>query len=276
MKREEAIMGSAAIQGPLWGAQARDWAEMQEQRMVPLHGAALDAARVTRGTRLLDAGCGAGLVALLATLRGATVAALDASAALLAIARERLPGADVREGDLEALPFPDAAFDAVVAVNSVIYAADLAGAMRELARVVRPGGRVVVTDWGPPARCAYTRAVRAAVGPLQPPPPPGTPPGRPGALGGPEAMAGALAAAGLRVAETGEVACPFVFPDAAAAWRGGASAGVVQRAIAHSGAAAVRAALGAADRAHARPDGSIRYENVFLWVAGERPASTTA
>jgi SAM-dependent methyltransferase len=120
-------MGSAAIEGPLWGAQSRDWAEVQEQRMLALHGAALDAARVTRGTRLLDAGCGAGLVALLATLRGATVAALDASAALLAIARERLPGADVREGDLEALPFPDAAFDAVVAVNSVIYAADLRG-----------------------------------------------------------------------------------------------------------------------------------------------------
>ena len=268
-------MGSAAVQGQLWGAEARDWAAVQEQRMVPLHGAALDAARVTRGTRLLDAGCGAGLVALLATLRGATVAALDASAALLAIARERLPGAVVCEGDLEALPYPDGAFDAVVAVNSVIYAADPAAALRELARVTRPGGRVVVTDWGPPARCQYTRAVRAAEGPLQPPPPPGAPPSGPGTLGGPEGLAGALAAAGLRVAEAGEVACPFVFPDAEAAWRGGASGGVVQRAIAHSGTAAVRAALGAADRAHARPDGSIRYENVFLWVAGERPASAT-
>jgi len=191
-------MGSAAVQGPLWGAQARDWAAVQEQRMVPLHGAALDAARVTRGTRLLDAGYGAGLVALLATLRGATVAALDASAALLAVARERLPGADVREGDLEALPYPDAAFDAVVAVNSVIFAADPAAALRELARVTRPGGRVVVTDWGPPARCQYTRAVRAAAGPLQPPPPPGAPPGGPGVLGGPEGLAGALAAAPRR------------------------------------------------------------------------------
>jgi len=266
-------MGSAAVQGALWGAQARDWAAVQEQGNLPLHGAALDAARVTRGTRLLDAGCGAGLVALLATLRGATVSALDASAALLAIARERLPGADVRAGDLEALPYPDGAFDAVVAVNSVFFAADLPAAMRELARVVRPGGRVVVTTWGPPARCQYTSALRAALGPLQPPAPPGAPASGPGALAGAEALAGALVAAGLRVAEAGEVACPFVFPDAATAWRGTASGGVVQRAIAHSGAAAVRAALGAADRAHARPDGSIRYENVFLWAAGERPAS---
>jgi len=201
------------------------------------------------------------------------VAALDASAALLAIARERLPGADVREGDLEALPYADGAFDAVVAVNSVIFAADPAAALRELARVTRPSGLVVVTDWGPHARCQYMRAVRAAVGPLQPPPTPGAPPSGPGVLGGPEGLAGALAAAGLRVAEAGEVACPFVFPDAEAAWRGGASGGVVQRAIAHSGAAAVRAAVEAVDRAHARPDGSIRYENVFLWVAGARPAS---
>jgi hypothetical protein len=48
-------------------------------------------------------------------------------------------------------------------------------------------------------------------------------------------------------------------------------AGPNQLAIAHSGEAAVRAAFGEADRAQTRPDGSIRYENVFLWVVGERP-----
>jgi ubiquinone/menaquinone biosynthesis C-methylase UbiE len=67
---------------------------------------------VTSGTRLLDAGCGAGLLALLASFRGAEVSALDASPGLLAIARQRLPHADVREGDLEALPFADGSFSA--------------------------------------------------------------------------------------------------------------------------------------------------------------------
>src|SRR5581483_676788 len=109
-------MGSATIQGRLWGARAQDWATYVEQVCLPLFGAALDAARVTVGTRLLDAGCGAGLLALLARLRGARVSALDASAGLLDIARKRLPGADVREGDLEALPFADGSFDAVTAV----------------------------------------------------------------------------------------------------------------------------------------------------------------
>jgi SAM-dependent methyltransferase len=264
-------MGSATFQGPLWGRRARDFATSLEQVCLPLFAAALDAARITPGTRLLDAGCGAGLLALLASLRGAQVALLDASAALLAIARERLPTADVREGDLEALPFADGSFDAVTAVNSVFYAADMAHACRELCRVVRPGGRVVVTAWGPPERCEFLSAWLPAVGPLLPPPPPGTPPGKPGALSAPGALAAVLEQAGLRVVEEGEVACPFVFPSALASWRANASAGVNQLAIAHSGEAAVRAALAEMDRAHTRPDGSIRYENLFLWVACERP-----
>jgi SAM-dependent methyltransferase len=264
-------MGSATVQGQLWGKQARDFAIYLEQTGLPAAGAVLDAARVTCGTRLLDAGCGAGLLALLASLRGARVAALDASAALLTIARERLPGADVREGDLEALPFADAGFDAVTAVNSLFYAADMAAAMRELARVVRPGGRVVVTAWGPPERCEFLTAVMPALGPLMPPPPPGAAAQRPGALSVPGALVAVLERAGLRVVEEGEVACPFVFPSAEVAWRANASAGPNQLAIAHSGEAAVRAAYAEADRAHTRPDGSIRYENVFLWAAGERP-----
>lgn len=251
------------------GARAQDWATYVEQVCLPLFGAALDAGRVTSGTRLLDAGCGAGLLALLAHLRGAQVAALDASPGLVAIARQRVPAADVREGDLENLPFTDASFDAVTAVNSVYYAQDMAAAMRELVRVVRPGGRVIVTAWGPPERCELLAAVMPALGPLMPPPPPGAPP--PGALSKPGALAALLKGVGLHVVEEGEVACPFVFPSTEASWRGNASAGVNQAAIAHSGEDAVKAVYANADRAHMRPDGSVRYENVFLWVTGERP-----
>jgi SAM-dependent methyltransferase len=265
-------MGSAAVQGRLWGANPRHFAEHLEQVGLPLMGAALDAARVTRGTRLLDAGCGAGLGALPANLHGASVAAIDASAGLLDIARERLPEADIREGDLEALPFTDATFDAVTAINSVFYAADMVAAMGELVRVARPGGRVVVTAWGPPERCEFLSTVLPALGPLMPPPPPGAPSVHPVlALAEPGALAATLERAGLRVVEEGETACPFVFPSAEAAWRANASAGPNQMAIAHSGEAAVRAAFAQAVQTHTRPDGSIRYENVFLWVAGEKP-----
>jgi hypothetical protein len=103
-----------------------------------------------------------------------------------------------------------------------------------------------------------------------PPPPPGRQPGHPGVLSQPGELAAALERAGLRMLDEGEVACPFVFPSLEASWRANASAGPNQLAIAHSGEAAVRAVFAEADRAHTRPDGSIRYENVFLWAAGRR------
>jgi hypothetical protein len=90
-------------------------------------------------------------------------------------------------------------------------------------------------------------------------------------LSEPGALSAVVQRAGLRVVDQGEVSCPFVFPNVEASWRANASAGPNQMAIAHSGEAAVRAAFAEADRAHTRPDGSVRYENVFLWVAGERP-----
>jgi len=264
-------MGSAPVQGRLWGILARDYAERLEQTALPLYGAALDAAHVGSGTRLLDAGCGAGLLALLARLRGAQVAALDASAPLIQVAAERLPGVDLRVGELEALPFADESFDSATAINSIFYAADMAAALSELSRVVRPGGRVAVTAWGPPHRCEFLAAVMPLVGPLMPPPPPAGPTEHPVlALSKPAALAALLEAAGLRVVDQGEVACPFVFSSLEASWRANASAGPNRVAIEHSGEEAVRSAFEQADRAHQRADGTVRYENVFLWVAGER------
>ncbi len=265
-------MGSASIQGKLWGAEAREFAARLEQLTLPLYGAVLDAAGVQAGVRLLDAGCGAGLLALLAALRGARVAGCDASESLLAIAGERVPDADLREADLESLPWEDGIFDAVTSVNAIFYAADMAAAVRELRRVVRPGGRVVITAWGSPEECEFLAAWIPAVGPLMPPPPPGGPAGKPGALSEPGALGALLKRAGLRVIGEGRVACPFVFPDLEASWRTNASAGVNQLAIGHSGKAAVQAAFEGMDRARMRPDGTIRYENTFIWVAGERSA----
>lgn len=263
-------MGSAEVQGPLWGAQSWDWAQIQEQTVLPLFGAALDAARVTAGTRFLDAGCGAGLPALLAALRGADVSAFDASTKLIEIAQQRLPDANVREADLEDLPYADDSFDAVAAINSVFYAADPQAALRELVRVVRPGGRVVVTSWGRAEQCEYASVIRA-LGPLMPAPPPGAPAGGPFALAEPGALKKVLESAGLSVTGRGEVGCPFSFPNADVSWRGQASSGVTQRAIAHSGETAVREAVEECDCAATRPDGQIYYDNTFIWVVGVCP-----
>lgn len=254
----------------LWAEGARDWAEVQEQGALPLHAAALDAAGVTRGTRLLDAGCGTGLVSLLARLRGAHVTAIDASPGMLTVARERLPGADLRAADLQSLPFADGTFDVVLAVNSLFFAPDMGKAAREVARVARPGGRVVATCWGPPDRCESLATMRA-IAPLMPPPPPGAPAVGPIALNTPGALETLLTNAGLRVLESGEVACTFIQPNADTAWRGFTSTGMLAPAIRAHGEGPVRAALAEAQRPFTRPDGTIRQPNVFRWVATTRP-----
>ena len=96
---------------------------------------------------LLDVGCGTG--SMLAGLIGSphVGAGLDRSAEMLAVARGRLPGATLVRGDAAALPFPDATFDAVVTNSVLHYADDPAACVRELVRVVKPGGPVVWTDW---------------------------------------------------------------------------------------------------------------------------------
>src|SRR3954466_9026492 len=100
---------AAEVQRRLWGTDPRAWAEFAEAHNRPLFEAVLDAAGVTDGTRLLDVGCGSGLALQLARGRGAIVSGVDISPALLELARERLPDADLREADMESLPF---AFDA--------------------------------------------------------------------------------------------------------------------------------------------------------------------
>jgi ubiquinone/menaquinone biosynthesis C-methylase UbiE len=98
-------MGTAQVQGEMWGAAAEDWAALQEPSGTPLYEATYDALGLGNGTRLLDVGCGAGLAAQLAAKRGALVSAIDASTGLLAVARRRATDVDWRQGDLEDLPY---------------------------------------------------------------------------------------------------------------------------------------------------------------------------
>lgn len=250
------------------GVRELDWAQLQEQCTLPLQGAVLDAGKVTRGTRMLDDGCGTGILSVLATLRGAEVTAIDGSEAMLQVARQRLPSCDVRLADLEALPFESSAFDAVVAVNSLFFARDTNAAMREVARVLAADGRVVATCWGPPDRCQYT-AVREAMATLGPPasPPSGL---GPSALAEPGAFEALFAQAGLRVVARGESPCAMVYPNAEVAWLAHASAAPTQAAIRNFGEEAVRRVLGEVDARHARADGTICFDNVFVWAAGQR------
>jgi SAM-dependent methyltransferase len=108
-----------------------------------------DLAGVRAGQRVLDVGCGPGALtgALAARVGAGSVAAVDPSASFVAAVRERHAGVDVSVAAAEALPFPDGAFDAVLAQLVVHFMADPVAGLREMGRVARGGGVVAACVW---------------------------------------------------------------------------------------------------------------------------------
>ena len=117
-------MASGAVNGVLWGSRARDWADIQEGVVAAVYDAVFSVTHIATGTRYGDLGCGSGLAVMKAAGLGAKVSGLDASSALLAIARERTPDGDFHLGELEQLPFEDGARSAPTpsTVNSTLGA----------------------------------------------------------------------------------------------------------------------------------------------------------
>ena len=231
-------MGSAPVQGQLWSRAALDWAELQEPVATPLWETVLAAAAVGEGTRLLDAGCGAGGASVLAARRGAQVNGLDAAEALLAIARRRVPEGDFRLGDLDALPYAAGTFDAVLAVDVLPYVADPLAALGELRRVCRRGGRIAIAVWGTGEE-SEQHAILAAVSGILPAPLAL----EPVALAVPGALEALLVQADLRVCGGGGVDCPAAYPDQETAWLAQASIGPLQAALRILGEQRVKAAV---------------------------------
>lgn len=99
--------------------------------------------------RALDAACGTGRHTAYLVSRGHRVAGVDATPAMLEKARARVPSADLRLGDLARLPFEDGAFDLAVCALALSHLPDPDPAIAELARVLRPGGTLVVSDLHP-------------------------------------------------------------------------------------------------------------------------------
>jgi SAM-dependent methyltransferase len=159
------------MQAGLWGERAADWAEIAEQAERPwpgpAYGLVVERLDVGAGTDLLDVGCGAGRFLRLAAGRGATVSGIDGTPELLAIARERVPEADLCEGDLQFLPFGDTSLDVVTGFNSFFYAAYVVAAFRDAARVLRPGGSLALTAFGRPEECE-SAPLFEYLGPLMP------------------------------------------------------------------------------------------------------------
>lgn len=246
---------TADMNGRLWGARARDWADIQEAQCAAAFHAVLAHAGVGPGMRHLDVGCGAGLVSALSASLGASVAGIDAAEALLDIARERSPGGNFHQGDLEDLPFGDDSFDLVTGFNAFQFAGDAARALREAGRVTRPGGMIVVMTWGDPVGMEAASLVGAAR-PLLPVPPPGAP--GPFALSDEAMLRAFVAAGGLVPGAMFDVDTHWFYRDEDTALRGIASSGVASKAIEHSGEAAFIETHRAAFAPFRQSDGSYR------------------
>ncbi len=112
----------------------------------------LVAAAVRAGSHVLDVACGSGVAAAAAAARGAIATGVDFSPAMLAVARAAHPAVAFLLGDAEALPCPDAAFDAVVANFGVHHVPRPPMALAEAYRALRSGGRIAVSFWADPAQ----------------------------------------------------------------------------------------------------------------------------
>ncbi|MGP6089222.1 class I SAM-dependent methyltransferase [Antarctobacter jejuensis] len=251
---------SGQANGHIWGARAADWALIQEPQCAAGYHAVFDKAPVGPGTRLLDAGCGAGMALRLAADLGAEVTGMDASEALLKVARDRLPDARLEHGDLEVLPFKDDSFDIVTGFNSFQFAADPVTALRDACRVTRPGGKVFIMTWGDPGSMEVTALV-AALKPLLPPMPANA--SGPFALSEPGKLEALATSAGLTPIEVFDVDSPWRYPDLATAQKGLGSSGVAFKAAETSGQDALDAAHEAALAPFRKPDGSYRVGATF-------------
>jgi ubiquinone/menaquinone biosynthesis C-methylase UbiE len=112
----------------------------------------VDTARVSSGDRVLDVGCGTGVLARAAADRVAAegqVTGLDINEGMQAVARRIRPQIDWRQGDATKLPLPDESYDVVMSQFSLMYFPDRIAALKEMMRVLKPGGRLVIAVWGP-------------------------------------------------------------------------------------------------------------------------------
>jgi ubiquinone/menaquinone biosynthesis C-methylase UbiE len=134
-----------------------DAAEVYEKCFVPAifgrwASQVADAAKVASGDRVLDVGCGTGVLARTAADRVAAegqVTGLDLNEGMLAVARRLRPTINWRQGDATKLPFEDATYDVIMSQFALMYFPDRVAALKEMWRVLTPGGRLVIAVWGP-------------------------------------------------------------------------------------------------------------------------------
>jgi SAM-dependent methyltransferase len=243
-----------------------------DQRFAPVVENVIARAGLEPGHRVLDLGTGTGAVAERAASMLAPagqVVGVDVSTDMLALAQQRiaaqgLTNVIVREGRAEELPADDESFDAVLASLSLMYVIDRAAAAQEIARVLRPGGRLVGAVWAGPDQCDIVHFQQIAGSFAPPPPVPGV---GPGTLADPKPFLEQLAAAGIQARVDNET-LGFDFEDFSSAWD--VLAGVTTAQLAPERRQEAKDAILAA--MYPDGDGPRHFRNITQFIIGERQA----
>jgi SAM-dependent methyltransferase len=269
----------------MWSAVAASWGEHVEYvegRAAEATERMLELTAPQPGDRVLELACGAGGLGLAAAARVSPegeVVLSDVAPEMTAIAARRAAAEGVanvvtRELDLEEIDEPDGTFDVVLCREGLMFASDPVRAAAEIARVLRPGGRVAIAVWGPRAQNPWLGTVLDAVGAQlgRPVPPPGVP--GPFALDDAGTLHGLLTTAGLREVAVQELAVPLRAPSFDAWWeRTTALAGPLTKILAGlppEATEAIRARLREAVEPYATADGALRFPGVTLVASGCR------
>jgi len=258
----------------VWDRMAQSYEQEVDRRFTSVVDGVVRRAALHAGEQVLDLGTGTGAVAVrAASLVGAAgrVIGMDISDEMLAVARRRAAAlgqrnVTFREGRAEAIAGDSSGFDVVLASLSLMYVIDRGTAAREIARVLRPGGRFVAAVWAGPADCDIVLFQQTAGSFAPAPPVPGV---GPGALADPRPLLTQLEAVGVDARVETEV-LGFEFGDFESAWD--ILAAVTTAALAPERREEAKEAV----RALMWPggDGPRRFRNLTQFIVGTRQSPT--
>ena len=240
-----------------------------DQRFAPVVEAVIVRAALGANEHVLDLGTGTGAVAeraAVAVRPNGRVVGLDISAEMLTLARRRAEARGLRNLELlegRAESIPDAGiFDVVLACLSMMYVIDREAGAREIARLLRPGGRFVASVWAGPEQCDIVLFQQTAGKFAGPPPVPGV---GPGALADPAPFIAQLDTAGID-AHVETQTLGFEFPDFASAWD--TLAGVTTAQLPEERRQEAKSAVMTAMYPHG--DGPRQFRNLTQFIVGQR------